>query len=81
MIIHECVACHRDHDLERGTACPSCGRAFDAADYARWVSYDMPDASLKQQLAEVMRRSKGSVNPKLALEALCRPHYCVGTAL
>ena len=43
------------------------------------VVREHPEWSLSRQLAEVMRRSKGSVNPRFAMELLGRPHYCTSS--
>lgn len=44
--------------------------------YAAEVIAKFPKWTLQQQLAEVMRRSKGSVNPAYVRELLGRPHLC-----
>lgn len=69
---HDCASCA---SLEHFPCCHgACGRTELARDstpaYVDVVMRDIPHASATQQLAEVMKRSKGSANPKTALDLI-----------
>jgi hypothetical protein len=73
---HNCAFCA---SLEHFPCCHgACGRAELAVNSTpAWVDEvlrEMPGASVVQQLAAVMKRSKGSANPKQAIDLLYEAH-------